>query len=863
MAQEIRLASGATEADITRALASLTSGGTLVLPKGETIAISKGLVVDVSARDITLDLNGSTLQQVGSVTVVLAKGLQSKAQNVALGTDGEGNTTIAYSKLPADIAVGEWVKVVSDNALPGDMVGASAPAPTLMGQALQVASVSGNVVTFKGALIDQANYTTNIRAASYLSGELVVKNGEVVGDTTIKAAPALVQLRDVVDAHVEHLSVHDGKGYGINIVNSVNAVISDVTVKNLADATTTQGIAVQSMSSTGTNVKGLYAENVTHATDANAIGAVPGSAYLSQFGGDIGFTVKDSVAYATRNYAYSWHSESVNGSYDNVQAFDSFGFMQARGIGGTMTDSGGANNQRGVSFYEWGHEDARHIALDNINLKETATYSTIALNKPVDNTIANSFFESFSVGNLATKENVTVTNTTYTKAGLSLNDVIVGSEREDLMLGAKGDDVLNGAGGNDYVWGGQGADVLTGGAGRDRFAFHNVGEGGDVITDFLAGVNGDVIDLSVIAAKLNWADGDVVANGYARFVQSGANVLAQVDQDGAGGGGFVTVATLLDRDASDLNSGNFHTDLWAPTLTEVPQPLADNKMAFSYAQQEVSNALNGDDTNNKLNGDNANNRLYGNGGNDILNALGGDDLLAGGDGNDQLLGGTGNDMLSGGAGADVLNGGAGIDTATYLTAGKGVTVNLIDSAKNTGDASGDSFVSIENLIGGNFSDVLTGNQTGNIIDGGKGKDVLNGGGGVDTLIGGEGNDWLDGGVQKDMLTGGAGADCFYFASAAEAGDTIADFRPGEDRIVINAEGFGIAENQQCSFQSAAQIFLYAGNAAYAPSTCPTLLYNTTTGRLLLDADGSGAQKALYVATLTNAPQITADDFLIV
>ena len=159
--------------------------------------------------------------------------------------------------------------------------------------------------------------------------------------------------------------------------------------------------------------------------------------------------------------------------------------------------------------------------------------------------------------------------------------------------------------------------------------------------------------------------------------------------------------------------------------------------------------------------------------------------------------------------------------------------------------------------------MLTGNQIGNILDGGKGKDVLNGGGGVDTLIGGEGDDWLDGGVQRDRLTGGAGADCFYFASAAEAGDTITDFKPGEDRIVINAAGFGIGENQECSFQSAAQIYLYAGNALYAPSTCPTLLYNTTTGRLLLDADGSGAQKALYVATLTNAPQITADDFLIV
>jgi serralysin len=134
---------------------------------------------------------------------------------------------------------------------------------------------------------------------------------------------------------------------------------------------------------------------------------------------------------------------------------------------------------------------------------------------------------------------------------------------------------------------------------------------------------------------------------------------------------------------------------------------------------------------------------------------------------------------------------------------------------------------------------------------------------VDTLIGGDGNDWLNGGALKDIVKGGAGADSFYFASIAEAGDTIEDFKPGQDHIVISAAGFGLASDQECSFQSAAQVYLYAGNAAYAPTGDPTLLYNSTTGRLLFDADGNGAQKAQLIATLTNAPQITHDDFLIV
>lgn len=887
MVQEIRLASGATEADIVRALASLTSGGTVILPQGETIAISKGLSIDVSHRNVTLDLNGATLQQVGAVGVISAKGQQTTAEHVALGTDAHGDTTISYNKLPADVAVGAWVKVVSDNPMPGDAITGSAP--TLMGQALQVASIVGNVVTFRGALIDQASYTTDVRAATYQSGDLTIKNGDIKGDATLtKASPSLVELRDVVDSHVDHLSIHDGVGYGVSVVNSVNAAISDLSVKNMQDSSTMLGIGVHSMSSTGTTVHGFYAENVTHAADSSCIGAVPGAAYISQFGADIGFTVTDAVAYGTRNFAYSWHSESVNGHYENVQAFDSFGFLTARGIGGTMTESGGANNERGVAFFEWGLNDSRQISLDNITLKESIDYSVIALNHPLDNQLTNSSFESYSVGNLATQENVTVTGTVFTHVGNSLNDVVTGSERSDLMLGGKGNDTLNGAGGDDYIWGGLGADTLTGGAGRDRFAYHSVAEGGDVITDFQAGVNGDVIDVSVIAAKLNWADGDVVANGYARFVQSGHDVLAQIDQDGRGGsGGFVTVATLLDTDVSVLNSDNFHDKLWAPELVDVaatvqqaPSVAAlpamtlslaapavtappDSSLSFNYAHQASSNALNGDAGDNRLDGDNGANRLYGNAGNDILNGLNGDDLLVGGDGDDQLNGGNGDDLLCGGKGADVLNGGGGSDTATYIVAATGVTADLTDAKHNTGEAAGDRYMSIENLTGSAFNDVLNGNQSNNILDGGKGNDTLNGGGGSDTLIGGEGNDWLNGGAGKDLLNGGAGADSFYFASAAEAGDTIADFKPGEDHIVLSAAGFGIGETQHFSFQSAAHISLYAGNALYTPTDGPTLLYDSTTGRLLFDPDGHGAQKAQLIATLTNAPQITHDDFLIV
>ena len=72
MSQTIYLAEGATQVDIYRALAALPSGGTVVLPENANITITQTLYVDVSNRDITIDLNGSTLQQGANTPIVWA-----------------------------------------------------------------------------------------------------------------------------------------------------------------------------------------------------------------------------------------------------------------------------------------------------------------------------------------------------------------------------------------------------------------------------------------------------------------------------------------------------------------------------------------------------------------------------------------------------------------------------------------------------------------------------------------------------------------------------------------------------------------------------------------------------------------------
>jgi len=119
---------------------------------------------------------------------------------------------------------------------------------------------------------------------------------------------------------------------------------------------------------------------------------------------------------------------------------------------------------------------------------------------------------------------------------------------------------------------------------------------------------------------------------------------------------------------------------------------------------------------------------------------GGDDVIPGTDGNDTQSGLGGNDILLGSPGADTLDGGGGNDTADYSGSPAGVTVDLDTGVGSGGWAEGDKLISIENVIGSSFNDVLYGTAGSNVLIGGAGDDVLHGRGGDDVLNGGAGFD---------------------------------------------------------------------------------------------------------------------------
>ena len=212
--------------------------------------------------------------------------------------------------------------------------------------------------------------------------------------------------------------------------------------------------------------------------------------------------------------------------------------------------------------------------------------------------------------------------------------------------------------------------------------------------------------------------------------------------------------------------------------------------------------------------------------------------VEGGDGNDReytgagkdtLYGGSGNDALMGGAGADFLNGGAGIDAVIYNSATTGVIASLLTGGLS-GDAKGDVYSQVENLIGSAFGDRLTGNTTAN------------------QLIGGAGNDVLNGGFGNDTLFGQAGQDSFMFSTAPNSltnADRIMDYVITDDRILLDDAAFaGVG-----ALGVLAATAFRLNSTGLAGDASDRIIYNFATGALFFDHDGLGGAAGVRFATL--------------
>lgn len=122
--------------------------------------------------------------------------------------------------------------------------------------------------------------------------------------------------------------------------------------------------------------------------------------------------------------------------------------------------------------------------------------------------------------------------------------------------------------------------------------------------------------------------------------------------------------------------------------------------------------------------------------------------VAGSAQDDTITGDGADNVVAPAAGNDTIDGADGTDTVTYADATATVVVDL-PAGQVTGGSGTDALANVENAVGSDFDDRITGDGADN---------RLVGGAGPDTIVGGDGDDTLDGGSEIDRLVGGNGLD---------------------------------------------------------------------------------------------------------
>ena len=242
--------------------------------------------------------------------------------------------------------------------------------------------------------------------------------------------------------------------------------------------------------------------------------------------------------------------------------------------------------------------------------------------------------------------------------------------------------------------------------------------------------------------------------------------------------------------------------------------------------------------------------LFGNALNNVLTGNAQDNVLLGAGGVDTMAGGLGNDTYGIDLLTDVVTeaANAGIDLVRVNAGTAGGTYSLAANVENSTLTNGVAF----NLFGNALNNVLTGNALANVMRGLEGNDSLNGAGGNDTLFGGLGN---------DTLTGGAGADVFVFNFAPNLSsnfDRITDFSVADDTIQLENAVFTDLGLATGTLSAAAFV---TGTAAL--DAADRIVYNSATGALFYDSNGSAAGGAIQIAALSAGLALTYNDFMII
>lgn len=420
--------------------------------------------------------------------------------------------------------------------------------------------------------------------------------------------------------------------------------------------------------------------------------------------------------------------------------------------------------------------------------------------------------------------NAPAESTTY--SGTAGDDLITGGVGNDVLIGLAGNDRIDGGAGNDVAAGGAGDDVIIGGTGGNEL-YGNTGNDVFVVTTL-----GDTI------VELAGEGIDTVRTTLAAYTLG-----AQIEN------------LEFDDSLAHIGFGN----------------AADNVITGSTAFDQFA-GLGGNDT--LVGGSGAANLLVGGTGDDIyVTVVAGDTIVeTAGEGNDTIETTLTNYVLSanlenltftdgsahnglGNAFANILT--SGVALANTLVGLSGDDIYVVRAAgTSVVEAAGEGTDTVRTTLATYTLETNVENlaYTGTGTFGGVGNgadNIITGGALADTLVGLGGNDTLNGGGGLDYLLGGAGADRFMVSNLTSGPDRILDFTSGEDRIVFDN-----------AIAHTATVELVSGPGSLAATTAnSTFLYNSTSGELFYDADGTGAGAAVLVELLNTGLTLNVSDFV--
>lgn len=258
-------------------------------------------------------------------------------------------------------------------------------------------------------------------------------------------------------------------------------------------------------------------------------------------------------------------------------------------------------------------------------------------------------------------------------------------------------------------------------------------------------------------------------------------------------------------------------------------------------------------------------------------------VIDGGDGDDTIYGTAQANLIIGGAGKDRLDGGDGGDTYkvtgafsssfsgfdTYADTGTSGTDTIKAVGNNKVDIGFTSFgpssgIEVIDASGATNQVRLLGDSTADVLNFSGvtfvGTNILiDAGAGADTVTGNAQGNVIDGGLGNDVLTGGLGADFFRFdttLSKTDNVDRITDFSVVDDTLQLDDAVF-----KKLALGALKAADFVTGSKALDASD--RIIYNSATGDIFYDADGSGAGAAVLFAKVAAGTALTSADFLII